>query len=142
MVLARGFSTTDPICLISDAGRGFIVTPTKEGVQAIDTEPWHQFRTSDNEEVNEHFLGRLKSIAVVAANLNSRGINHADGQLRNYWVTPNGTIEAFDWESAEIVQDPPNPDTLVRLAVSTLRPLYRSLENRQNSENKQGESTI
>lgn len=56
-VLKREVSTTDPICVIIDQGKGFIITPVKEGVQPLDTEPWHEFQTTINPEVTKHFRG-------------------------------------------------------------------------------------
>lgn len=126
IILERGFKTTSPICVILDRGDGFIITPVRKGVQSLDTDLWAQF-IGGPEEVRNHFIDRLRRVAVVDANLNAHGINHADGALRNFWSTPAGEIEAFDWESASVTTNPPAPDKLVQISVSTLRPLYRSI---------------
>lgn len=125
-VLQRGFTTTDPIAVIR-ADDSFIVSPVKPGVQALDTEPWHQFSTGDL-KAREHFIQRLEQVAKILAALNFSGINHVDSQLRNYWTTPDGTIEPFDWESAKVLGNPPTPEELLRIAASSLRPLYKNLE--------------
>lgn len=129
LVLDRGISTTNPICVLVDNPRGFIITPTKPAVQVLDTEPWQQYQPGP-EEVRKHFQERLECLGNLLADLNSKGINHADGQLKNFWVLPDGTMEPFDWESASITDsNPPTNTFLVEIAVSTLRPFYRSLEN-------------
>jgi hypothetical protein len=126
-VLNRGFDTTDPICVIVNTPRSFIVTPAKEGVQSVDTEPWHQFLTNPDLRVTQHFERRLTQISEILANLNFRGIDQADSQLRNYWITPEGKMEPIDWESTNVVSDPPTPEELQTISVSTLRPLYGNL---------------
>jgi hypothetical protein len=133
-ILDRGFSTTNPMAVIIDNARGYIITPVIPGVQSIDTEPWHQYLNNPDSEVAEHFEGRLKDIAEMAAKLNSKGINHADGALRNYWVTTTGKVEPFDWESANLTSNSPTPNDLIRFGVGTLRPLYKSLETPNDSD--------
>ncbi len=127
-VLKRGFSTTDPIAVICDRD-SFIVTPVKKGVQALDTQPWHQFNTTDNLQIRDHFIQRLEQVALILAALNFRGITHVDSQLRNYWVTPDGTMEPFDWESARIAGgDPPTPEEFLKISAGSLKRLYENLK--------------
>ncbi len=133
IVLDRGFSTTEPLCLVIDQGDGYIITPVKKGVQSLDTDLWHQF-LHGTQWIRQHFLNRLAGVAKEAADLNYHGINHADGALRNYWTTLSGTIEAFDWESASVTTNPPSPDKLIQIGVSTLRPLYRSIAKSEDRD--------
>lgn len=127
-VLKRGFSTTDPIAVICDK-YSFIVTPVKEDVQALDTQPWHQFNTTHDMNIRNHFVNKLEQVAQILAALNFRGIKHIDSQLRNYWVTPDGTMEPFDWESARIAGgDPPTPEEFLEISAGSLKRLYENLE--------------
>src|SRR5258708_3561479 len=126
-VLKRGFSTTDPIAVICDKD-SFIVTPVKKGVQALDTQPWHQFNTTDNLDIRGHFVTKLEQVAQILATLNSRGITHIDSQLRNYWVTSDGTMEPFDWESARITKDSPTPEEFLEISACSLKRLYENLK--------------
>ncbi len=130
-VLKRGFSSTNPIAVICGE-KSYIITPVKQGVQSLDTEPWHQFSSSHDLEIREHFIGRLTQVARILADLNFRGINQADSQLRNFWITPDGVMEPIDWESATIHQDPPFTTELTSIAISTLRPLYGNLVQGNN----------
>lgn len=132
-VLRRGFTTTDPIAVIR-CQDSFIVSPVKPGVQALDTEPWHQFATTDDLHVRDHFIGRLRQVGEILASLNFHGINQVDSQLRNYWKTPEGTMEPFDWESARIVGDPPSGDQLLQIGAETLRALLKNLEQGNKSQ--------
>lgn len=126
-VLKRGFSTTDPIAVICDRD-SFIVTPIKPGVQALDTQPWHQFSTTDDLRIREHFITRLEQVARILGDLGFHGIQHIDSQLRNYWVTPDGTLEPFDWESARIFSDSPKPEELLEISAGSLKRLYENLK--------------
>ncbi len=126
-VLERGFNTTDPICVILDEQGSYVVTPAKRGVQSLDTEPWHQFMSTSDSTIEDHFRHRLSQVGSLLANLNFRGIDQADSQLRNYWITPTGDIEPIDWESTTIVDDPPTSDQLLSISISTLRPLFGNM---------------
>lgn len=134
-VLKRGISTTDPIAVIHSTG-SFVISPVKPGVQAIDTEPWHQFETTQDLQVREHFRLRLQQVGEVIAILNFHGVAHIDSQLRNYWVTPEGKIEPFDWESAKIFEDPPSAEEFLKISALTLRRLYENLEIGNSSPNE------
>lgn len=126
IALERGFNTTDPICVIVDKPGSFVVTPAKEGVQTLDTEPWHQFLNNDDIHVHNHFNYRLRQISELLADLNTHGIEFADAALRNFWITPEGEMEPFDWESSTIVSNPPTPNQLTTISINTLRAFYGS----------------
>lgn len=126
-VLERGFSTTNPICIATDHSLGnFLITPAKEGVQPLDTEPWHQFQTRSS-QVQEHFIARLRGLATTLASYNARGIRHGDPQLKNFWATIGGDIEGFDWESARIYPSKPSAQELHQAATSDLGIVFKSL---------------
>ncbi len=126
-VLERGFASTNPMFGIFDSSHGYIITPARMDVQPLDTEPWHQFNSSDL-EVREHFVSRLDQVAKLLADLNSKGINHSDSQIKNFWVSNyDGTIEAIDWEAANISDLPVLPEVLLKIAIDDLRILFSSL---------------
>lgn len=124
--LDRGFNTTHPICVITNSQHSYVITQVRKDVQPLDTEPWHQFN-SGSIEVRQHFLSRLTGISELLANLHANGINHADPQVKNFWVTPEGEIETFDWEAARILDNPPTPEQLQKIAIQDLATLYKSL---------------
>lgn len=125
-VLNRGFNSTRPVCVLIDQGRGYIITPARKDIMPLDTEPWHQFSFGSG-TVRDHFLGRLKQISFLLADLHSRGINHSDAQIKNFWVTSKGHLEAFDWEAGRLYPNPPNNQDLAHMAVDDLRVLFKSV---------------
>lgn len=134
--LKRGFSTTDPIAVIHSTG-SFIISPVRPGVQALDTEPWHQFETTQDLNIRNHFRRRLEQVGQILADLNFHGITHVDSQLRNYWITPDGKMEPFDWESAKISDDPPSAEKFLQISADTLRRLFENLQIGNKSPNEE-----
>lgn len=126
IVLGRGFRTTNPICVVVDQGRGYIISPARTDIMPLGTEPWHQFLTG-SERVKRHFRGRLQQIGNLLADLNACGINHSDPQIKNFWVNNTGNIEPIDWEAARIFDNPPKPIDLLTAAVDDLRVIFGSL---------------
>lgn len=131
IVLERSFSTTDPICVIAAQPKSYVISLARTGVQALDTEPWHQFSPT-LPELQSHFQHRLQQVAETLAAMHLRGINHGDAKLRNYWATPQGTVEPFDWESARIFPDPPSSDDLCTISRDDLGSLWRSIQTSQS----------
>lgn len=128
VVLRRGFTTTNPIAVVVDGLAGYVITPAIQGVQPLDTEPWHQFNIG-TEPIRTHFIGRLQQTGEVLADLNAKGVNHSDAQIKNFWVTEIGKMEPFDWEAARIYPDPPGPQDLLEMGIDDLRTLYLSVTN-------------
>lgn len=128
VVLQRDFTTTNPIAVVIDGLTGYVITPAIQGVQPLDTEPWHQFNIG-TEPIRRHFIGRLQQTGKVLADLNSKGINHSDAQIKNFWVTVMGKMEPFDWEAAKIYPNPPGPQDLLAMGIDDLRTLYLSVTN-------------
>lgn len=125
-VLKRGFNSTRPVCVLIDQGRGYIITPARKDIMPLDTEPWHQFSLGSS-AVRNHFFGRLKQVSFLLADLHSRGINHSDAQIKNFWITSKGHLEAFDWEAGRLYPNPLNNQDLARITVDDLRVLFKSL---------------
>lgn len=137
VVLQRGMRTTNPLAIMIENGdhkndsgkkRGFIITPARRDIQALDTEPWHQYN-SGSIEVREYFEQRLKQISESLADLNAIGITHGDPQVKNFWASNTGEVEPFDWESAKIYPNPPSPLIIPEIASIDIETLYRSLTN-------------
>lgn len=128
IVLARGFSTTNPFCVVVDRADSFVITPVKEGVQSLDTERWARFSQRDLMD-NTHFIKRLQAITEILADLHLKGIQQGDVQLRNYWVTPQQTLEPIDWESSTVFDNPPSPEVLISISREDLLRFYASLKH-------------
>lgn len=125
-VLARGFNSTHPICVLVDKNQGYIITSTRRDIMPLDTEPWHQF-ASGSDIIRGHFFRRLSQIALLLADLHSQGINHSDAQIKNFWITSKGHLEAFDWEAGRLFPTYPDNQDLVRMTVDDLRVLFKSV---------------
>ncbi len=141
IALQREILTSDPIAVIvegrKDIGdkkaepekkRGFIVAKARKDIQALDTEPWHQFQTG-SPEVKAYFAHRLMQISQSLADLHSAGITHGDPQVKNFWAVNTGEVEPFDWESAKISSSTFEPEQTAEIALSDLETLFRSLTN-------------
>lgn len=141
IALQRGIPTSDPIAVIVESKkdtsnkrvepekrRGFIVAKARKDIQALDTEPWHQFETG-SPEVREYFTHRLMQISQSLADLHSVGITHGDPQIKNFWAVNTDEVEPFDWESARISSSTFEPERIAEIALSDLETLFRSLTN-------------
>ncbi len=125
-VLGRGIKTVDPICVIADGARSFLISSVRRDVISIDQDRWDQFN-SGIPGVKEHLLSVLEGVGLTLADLHIRGINHSDAQLKNFWQKPDGTVEPFDWEAAKFVTNPPTLDEFSRIALDDLRNIFNSV---------------
>ena len=65
----------------------------------------------------------MQEVAEVTADLNFRGIGHGDTQLKNFWIKPDHSIEAFDWESSAIFPDHPDASLIAEIGSDDLKTL-------------------
>ena len=131
LVLQRGFVSTDPICVVMDNEKGYVITSLRTNAITLDQEPWHRIHLGD-EVIVEFFNKRLRQIAELLAEYHAKGIHHSDTQLKNFWVVDTydeeGRIEGIDWEAAHISKIiPPPTDELLKMGSDDLRVLFNSL---------------
>lgn len=126
IIRSRSFSTLRPIAAIFGDEVSYGISYA-ESVQTLDLEPWHQMHDHTRPEISQHFLGRLNQITKLLAKHHVRGIRHGDPQIKNFWVKPLGTLEAIDYESSEIGENPSPPEQLLKFANKDLNKVFISL---------------
>lgn len=126
-VLSRGFKTTLPIAIISDNGSGgYVMTLARKDTKSLDTEPWHQYQ-SGNSRTRFYFEQLLYRASVILSSYNCSGIRHGDAQMKNFWVTPRGNVEAIDWEASTIYPNPLLIENFLTSSIDDLSTLFKSL---------------
>ena len=123
LVTRNGFTTFNPLCAISSNDMGFVLTVADPSVQSSDLD------ILNRDPYDPYVITRLQKIAQLLASLHLAGIFHGDAKIRNFAVTPNGNIEAIDWESAKILEfnHKENIDRIVKNAASDLSDLFFSV---------------
>lgn len=97
-----GVETYSPVGVFpTKSGDVAVVTKKRDDLMGLDRDTWVVGRRVETEEQAndaERNTKTVQDIARMFAWLHSNGIFHPDGQLKNWGVTPEGTIGTFDTE--------------------------------------------
>ncbi len=128
-VREKGIATVEPLCVVLNESQSSLVTRAKGEIRNLDGEPWQPFVSADAD--SQVLMGtRMKKMATLLADLHAQGIFHGDAQLKNFVITPDGSIELLDWESSSVFQNEGRTmafDTAISHGTKDLESLYGSL---------------